>query len=158
MKRKYILAVLALIGLGVVTTMAFTLNPDGPVVVQSEVYEISDSGATGSITKVKAKPMGGSLDKVKIKITLSGQSVAYDLDIALIGSNLDLTGDIITGSAGSAGTHVLGLADNELIFTAIPSGSSWDVTIDAPSGDGYDGTGNSVWEDIDSLMITLSDN
>ncbi len=152
MKKQYIIIALALIGLGVISTMAFTLNA-GPN-VQSEVYQISDSGATGSITKIKAKPQG-SLDKVKLDITLSGQSVAYDLDIDLIGSVLDLTGATITGSSGTAGTHIQSDGTNILYFTAIPSGASWSVTIDA-SGT-YAGD-NTVWVDITSLLVTLADN
>jgi hypothetical protein len=142
-----------LIGLGVISTMAFTLN-DGPD-VQTEVYEIDGTAATGSITKIKVKTLG-SLDKVKLDFTLTGQSVAYDLDIDLIGSVLDLTGATITGSSGTAGTHILSDGTNVLYFTAIPSGSSWDVTIDA-SGIIYAGD-NTVWEDITSLLVTLADN
>jgi len=152
MKKQYILVALALIGLGVISTMAFTLNA-GPN-VQTEVYSISDEGANGTITKIKAKPKG-SLDKVQIDLTLSNQEVAFDLDINLLGSGLNLTGASISDFTGSAGTHVLGPGENILYFTAIPSGNSWSVTIDATSEYGGSST---VWEDITSLLITLADN
>ena len=153
MKKQYILVALALIGLGVISTMAFTIT-DGPDITTA-VYDITDGGATGSITKIKAKPQG-SLDKVKLDISLSDQTAAYDLDINLLGSVLDLTGATITGSSGTAGTHTLSDGTNILYFTAIPAGTSWSVTIDA-SGITYAGD-YTVWEDINSLLITLADN
>jgi len=149
--RKYVLAILLLVAFSMVATLGLTFNED--VSVQSEVYQVSDSGATGTINKVKVKPLG-SLNKVKIEITLDSQTVAYDLDISLMGSDLDLTGATITGSAGTAGAHVLSSGENILYFTAIPAGSSWSVTIDATGG--YSGT-NTVWEDITELLVTIAD-
>jgi len=156
MKKQYILVALALIGLGVISTMAFTLNA-GPN-VQTEVYDISDEGATGSISKIKAKPQG-SLNKTKIVITISGQTVNFDLDINLLGSNLDLTDATITGSSGIPGTHVLSSGTNILYFEDITGHPTeditWTVTIDDSSD--YGGS-NTVWEDITSLLVTLADN
>ena len=154
MKKQYILVALVLIGLGVISTMAFTLNA-GPN-VQTEVYNILDEGANGTITKIKAKPKG-SLDKVDIDIQLTDQEVAFDLDINLLGSSLNLTGATISASSGAAGLHDVGPGENIIYYTNIPGGSgttTWTLTIDATSG--YVGA-NTVWEDITSLLVTLAD-
>jgi len=153
MKKQYILAALALIGLGVVTTMAFTLNDGGAVAVESEVYTISDNGATGSISRVIARPVG-DLDKVRIRFSLDSQSVTYNMTIDLVGSGLNLDGASITSSDGDAGTHVLSLGTNTIIYTNIASSNFFWIEIDDTTA--YTGSAT-VWEDIDSLIITLSD-
>ena len=155
MKKQYILVALVLIGLGVISTMAFTLTA-GPN-VQTEVFDISDEGANGTITKIKVKPKG-SLNKVDIDLQLTDQEVAFDLDINLLGSALDLSGATISGSSGIAGIHDVQSGTNIIYFTVLSGGSgttTWTLTIDATSG--YSGT-STVWEDITSLLVTLADN
>ena len=150
MKKQYILVALVLIGLGVISTMAFTLT-DGPDITTA-VYDITDAGASGDIDKIKVKPQG-SLNKVKIDISLTDQDVAFDLDLNLLGTELDLTGATITGP--NVGVYTLGSGTNILSFTGVTAASSCTITIDDSSD--YGGT-STVWEDITSLLVTLADN
>ena len=149
-KKQYLIAFLLLIGLGIVSTMALTY--DDTLTIDQEAYSISDSGATGSITRVKAIPLG-SLDKVKLTFTLSGQSTAFDLYVTFEGADLDLTGATITGATGGTANH--DLANNYIEFTNIATATSYTITIDA-SGITYPGT-NSVWQDITGIFVTLGD-
>jgi len=150
MKKQYILVALVLIGLGVISTMAFSIDSD--VDIQTTVYDISDDGAKGSITKIKIKPQG-SLNKVKIDISLTDQDVDFDLDLNLLGSNLDLDGATITGP--NVGVYTLGSGTNILSFTDVTAASSCTITIDDSTA--YGGS-NTVWEDITSVLVTLADN
>jgi len=160
MKKQYILAALALIGLGVVTTMAFTLNAN-TVAVESEVYSVSDSGASGSVTRVTARPLG-DLNKVRILVKIdAAQDENYNITIDFVGDDLNLAGDDIDDKNGAApDDDTLGLGFNSVTYSDVDSATKqfW-VIIDATAVSGagaYDGV-NTVWQDIDSLLITLSD-
>lgn len=159
MKKQYILAALALIGLGIVTTMAFQLNAND-VAVESEVYSVSDSGASGSITRVTARPQA-DLNKVRILVKIDAlQDENYNITIDFVGDDLNLFGDDIDDKNDQAPNEsTLSAGFNTVTYSNVNSATKqFTVTIDATGiGDAaYNGT-NTVWEDIDSLLITLSD-
>ncbi|MBD3172669.1 hypothetical protein GF326_09370 [Candidatus Bathyarchaeota archaeon] len=161
MKRKYILAALALIGLGVVTTMAFTLNAN-EVTVESEVYQVIDNGASGAIDRVTARPVG-DLNKIRILVKIdNNQNENYNITIDFIGDVLDLSGDYIYDKDDvTPDASTLSLGFNSITYSNVDFNTNqfWVIidSTDSVNGDGnYDGT-NNVWQDIDSLLITLSD-
>ncbi|MCW4013521.1 MAG: hypothetical protein NWF07_11095 [Candidatus Bathyarchaeota archaeon] len=155
MKKQYALGILLLIGMGIVTTLAFQYNTG--LNVDSAVYSVSATGATGTVTKVKAIPKSGDLDQMKIMITMTGQTENFDIFITLQGA--DLTGVTpstdVTVTTGTGGTH--SVADGYLEYTACTAlGASgvWTIEIDASSASALTAT---LWQDTTGLMITVVD-
>jgi hypothetical protein len=155
MKKQYIIAFLLLAGLGVVSTMAFSTVTS--VDVTSDVYQVGDNGATGTVTKIKAVPIKGDLDQMKIILTMTGQTVNFDVYITLDGAVLTgiTSGDDAVVTSGSEGTHDLATAYLEYTgCTALGAGpASWTLTVDATDAT----TTPTLWEDVTGLLVTISD-
>jgi hypothetical protein len=141
--------------MGIVTTLAFQYNTG--LTVNSDVYSVSDSGATGTVSKVKVVPKSGDLDKMKIMITMTGQTVNFDLFITLQGA--DLTGVTpatdVTVTTGTGGTH--SVADGYFEYTtctALGASGTWTIEIDASSASALTDT---LWQDTTGLLITVVD-
>jgi len=149
MKKQYILIALALIGVGIATTLAFSF--DDTQNIQSEAYLIGDDAADANITKVRAFPYGGSLDKVRIKLTIES-SAAFDVTVD---TGVDLTGCDVT-TAGAVGTvDTTELSDGHFEITGVTGGiTSLVIKID---GEGDGPWTDYLWEDIESLIIGLAD-
>ena len=137
MKRKYVIAVLTLLGLGVVSTLAFSLGDlssssvAGPVIVtQGETAEHLDT--------VDVKPYLGS-DGMYIKIGLTAESDGLTLDVAIESSSAPI--DI-----------------SEYTFFYKTGGATW-LEISSPDYDSDTGavtlpmTGN----EFDTIKLRISD-
>ena len=154
MKRKYILAALALIGLGVVTTMAFTLNED--LTVGSSVYDVQSTYSTGDISKVKIKPYKG-LDNMRMKLTIDDPD-SGNFNITVM-TDVDLSGCSISDSEGKFHSGDSELVDGYLVFNDIPTGTS-KLTITITGYTNYKVTNpsnSSLWEDMESVIFTMTD-
>jgi hypothetical protein len=158
MKRKYMLAALLLVGLGIISTMAFSF--DDSLMVSTDVYTASDQGATGNITRVRVTPIKGDLNKTRIQITMTGQDVGFDIAITL--EDAVLTG--ITPASDldvTTGTYDSTFSDPDaghLEFTGcdnLGSGTgTWTLEIDANDATGLTA---SLWQDTSSLTIVVVD-
>ena len=147
MKKQYILIALALIGVGIVTTMAFEFT-DG-VNVQSEVYSITDTASSGAISKVRATPYGG-IDIVRIKITMTASAnVDFSFD-----TGVDLTGCTIDTTVGSVNVDDIDIGHFEV--TGVTSGTtSLVITIDGTSASAL--VEDTLWEELSDLIIGIAD-
>jgi hypothetical protein len=150
MKRKYILAVLVLLGLGVISTMAFTLG-SGATSELPKVYSFDTTQTAAIITKITVKPFINA-DNIRIKVdlaTLTDTNV-YKVGFELYGAGntLDLTGATVTIiSGGVAGTHDLANGYVEIIHTA--SGTSGTVYIRIAL--------SSIYTSTDNLLVSVAE-
>jgi hypothetical protein len=148
MKKQYIMAALLLIGFGIISTMAFTINTD--LSLGTTVYDVQDSGSTGTISKAKVVPYQ-TLDGMKIRLTTtSPTSGNYNITIT---TDVDLTGCTITDSESSYISDESDLANGYLVFYNIDNSvNRFNVTIT-----GYTPNPDSLWKDMTSLVFTMTD-
>ncbi|MBN2334075.1 hypothetical protein JXL21_00850 [Candidatus Bathyarchaeota archaeon] len=152
MKSKYILAVLVMLGLGIMTTMAFQLNET--TAEAPEAYTISTEGTDATITNVKIRPSKGG-DRLILKYTLSGTSGnSYDIGLEFEDSDnddgdgdglKDLSGASIDPTPDDATQASSGYI--EYSETLSGASASFTVTIDLVD----------VYSEVDGLMILVSD-
>lgn len=148
MKKQYVIAMLLLIGFGVVSTMAFTL--DANLNVGTKVYDIQETGSEATITKVKVRPFK-DLDSMRIKVTITPPATAaYNMTVT---TDVDFTGCTITDSETSYLAADSDLANGYLVFNNIGTAvTSVTVTIT-----GYTPDPENLWEDMTSLILSVSD-
>ncbi len=148
MKKQYIMAALLLIGFGIVSTMAFSVNSD--LTLGTTVYDVQDTGSTGTISKAKVVPYK-TLDGMKIRLTTtSPTSGNYNITIT---TDVDLTGCTISDSESSYIGGESDLANGYLVFYNIGNAVNvLNITIT-----GYTPNPTSLWEDMTSLVFTMTD-
>ena len=140
MKKQYIIAVLLLVGLGILSTMAFSFSTLTTEEV-STVYEVNEtSGMT--IGKVKIKPL--SVDKMKIEISSISASSNYDLTLSF-GSDAGIT----LSSASSSVNGSLTVDDTDDYFEEVnlPLATT-SVT--------YIVSGTDIWTDTTRVYIAIN--
>ena len=145
MKKQYIIAFLLLVGLSVVTTMAFSTG-SATTTIDTPLF-ITGDGAE-NITAVKVIPFKGD-DGIMLKITLDSSATEYDCYVQVYNSTGDgqlSTSDVanisgkITGGSGSVSYK----ADEEMIFFDL-TGSGTEVIIKIEQ------TG--IWTEASSITI-----
>lgn len=144
MKKQYIIAFLLLVGLSVLTTMAFstgtaTTTIDSPVSITGD--------ATENITTVKVIPYKG-VDGIMLKITLDSSATEYDCYVQVFNSTGDgqLDGtEVISGKLGSTTGADSYDSDVEMVFFDLADAGSTSVIIKIEE------TG--IWTEASSITI-----
>ncbi|MCW4049486.1 MAG: hypothetical protein NWE89_07085 [Candidatus Bathyarchaeota archaeon] len=153
MKKQYLLTILILLGIGIVTTMAFTLQSGTGDAYAPAVYTVSSaSGPTLSALTVKPEPFTSGQDKIKIQFTAS-TATNVQVEITLTDSDgtdvgtlsvddancvgVDLTDDVVSEGSGS----------DTVTFDITATG----VTLVLQAG-AYD---SGLYEDVDSMTVTI---
>jgi len=145
--KKYVLVALLILAFGVVSTMAFTLNPTTSKI--PDAYAVSTSDTSAQVDSVKIRP-SKSGDMMIIKITLSSltDSQDYDIGVELLDSS-DNYYDLSTASVDPTENSNSDLANGYYETTYSATGDTGTVTIKL--------TKNSIWQDVDDIMITIAD-
>lgn len=145
MKKQYIIAFLLLVGLSVVTTMAFSTG-SATTTIDTPLF-ITGDGAE-NITAVKVIPFKGD-DGIMLKITLDSTAAEYDCYVQVYNSTgdgqlstLDLAN--ISGKLGSTVGSDTYDSDVEMIFFDL-AGSGTEVIIKIEQ------TG--IWTEASSITI-----
>ena len=149
MKNQYIMAALLLIGFGIISTMAFSINTN--LTLGTNVYDVQSTGSTGDITKVKVVPYI-TLNGTKIKLTITPPTSGnYNITLS---TDVDLTGCSITDSQTTYDAGDSELASGYVVFYNIGNAvTSLDITIT-----GYNkGPASNLWADMNSLVFTMTD-
>jgi len=152
MKKQYVIAMLLLIGLGVVSTMAFTLNAIGTDVIP-KAYSVDTTQTTGNITAVRITPFLNA-DGIVLKVTLQkGDATQLDFDFDDGSAMLDLSSGYVFAFKDTN--------DNTTYTsTGIVTTDAADGHIEVPltSGDAtiwLKITGTAIYTDIEGLILSL---
>ena len=153
MEKKYVIGLLLLIGMGIVSTMAFTINTS--IDSTATIYDIDSAAATGSVTAVRVLPWG-SRNVLRIKLTTNPGSAAYNISLSFEDNSgaMDLSGFTVTANAGAGTLDTSYLADGIIVVYNIPN-TVTNVLVKV------DGTGgsftNSFYEDLTHLIVAIAD-
>jgi len=151
MKRKYIMAVLVLLGLGVITTMAFTLG-SGATSELPKVYSFDTTQTDATITNIMIRPfINANNIRIKVDLATLTKDVEYKVGFELYkaGDTLDLTGATVTIiSGGIEGSHDLANGYIEVLHTADDSGTGV-VHIRIALA--------SIYTDADNLLVSVAE-
>jgi len=147
MDKKYMLAALLLMGMTVMSTMAFTITPstgDAP-----NVYSYSSSTGDTTADSIKVKPWGTS-KKVKIigGITDDADSDAFNLmfDLERSGPNYDFSGYTFTASTGTL--DETSKSEGHIEVTDIADGTATvTLTVEHSS--------SSTYENLTALLVSV---
>jgi len=140
MKKQYAIAVLLLVGLGIVSTMAFDFGSLSSEEV-SKAYEVSTASSM-SVGKVKIKFITPDKMKIDISSIVNGGS-NYDLVVSL-GSTSGVTLSSVTSTEG---TPTVDDADDYFEETGIAT-STTSVT--------YIVSGTDIWTDTTAVYISIN--
>ena len=133
-------------GFGVVSTVAFSIDPDTEKDRVPNFYGVDGTASTSTITKIRTLPKGGSgSSEVRLLITTSSTSCELYIDI------IDDDGSpAATPSAVTAVGATANIVNGAIEVTSLSS-TSVNLTV---TGQDYD-TG--YFEDIESIFISIVD-
>ena len=147
MDKKYLLAALLLMGMTVMSTMAFTITPstgDAP-----NVYSYSSSTGDTTADSIKVKPWGTSKKvKIIVGITDDADSDAFNLmfDLERSGPNYDFSGYTFTASTGTL--DETSKSEGHIEVTDIADGTATvTLTVEHSS--------SSTYENLTALLVSV---
>ena len=147
MDKKYMLAALLLMGMTVMSTMAFTITPstgDAP-----NVYSYSSSTGDTTADSIKVKPWGTSKKvKIIVGITDDADSDAFNLmfDLERSGPSYDFSGYTFTASTGTL--DETSKSEGHIEVTDIADGTATvTLTVEHSS--------SSTYENLTALLVSV---
>jgi len=146
MNRKYVLAILLIMGFGVVSTMAFTIDPDTEKDIVPNFYEVDGTASTSTITKIRTLPKGGT-ESSDIRLLITTSSTSCELYIDIID---DDGSPAATPSSVSAVGATANIVNGVIEVTSLTSTSINLVITGQDYTTGY-------FEDIESMFISIVD-
>ena len=149
MDKKYMLAALLLMGMTVISTMAFTITPSTEDALN--VYSYSSSTGDTTADSIKVKPWG-TAKKVKIIIGIADDvdSDAFNLlfDLERSGPSYDFSGYTFTASTGTL--DQTSKSEGHIEVTGIADGTATvTLTVEHSS--------SSTYENLTALLVSVED-
>jgi len=151
MKKQYVMAMLLLIGFGIVSTMAFELNATEAEV--PEAYTVTTDGTNAELESLQIRPSKGG-DRMIIKLQLSGPHGPHsDYFIGVELEDEEETNGLYDASGAdvdpSENSNTV-LADGYIEFDYHKTHHCIDTLIIKIDKD-------DIWSDVDGIMITIAD-